>query len=141
MYFVVGPETRDVELPDESEQLNNEELLRPYYWRNAPNIFTNALKQRVDPLWNKGMTNYGLKAEDHDFLRSLTLTIKRLHVRYEDDFFSNDSPYSFGMVIEELSFATNDTSDTTKLVKDLSVRGLRVYWNCMSEMYVPRFPQ
>ena len=87
------------------------------------------------------MTNYGLKKEDHDFLCSLTLTIKRLHVRYEDDFFSNESPYSFGMVIEELSFVTNDTSDTTKLVKDLSVRGLRVYWNCMSEMYVPTFNQ
>ena len=42
-------------------------------------------------------------------LKGLTIVIKRLHLRYEDDYYSGETPYSFGVVIEDLSFDTGET--------------------------------
>ena len=38
--------------------------------------------------------------EVRDMLQSLQITIERLHLRYEDDYFSEGAPYSFGVVID-----------------------------------------
>lgn len=45
----------------------------------------------------------------NNFLKNLKLTIKRLHIRFEDDYFSMSSPFSFGIVIEKLELITTDS--------------------------------
>ena len=35
-----------------------------------------------------------------DFLKNFKLKINRLHVRYEDDYFTGESPFSFGVVLD-----------------------------------------
>ena len=35
-----------------------------------------------------------------DFMKNLKLTINRFHFRYEDDYFSFEKPYSFGIVVD-----------------------------------------
>ena len=42
-----------------------------------------------------------LTKENKDMLKGLTLKIKKLHIRYEDDYFCEEScPYSCGLVID-----------------------------------------
>ena len=43
----------------------------------------------------QGMTN-----EQKDIVKGLTIYIKQLHLRYEDDYYSSELPYSFGLVID-----------------------------------------
>ena len=38
--------------------------------------------------------------EQREVIKGLTLRIKKLHLRYEDDYYSCDNPYSFGVVID-----------------------------------------
>ena len=41
-----------------------------------------------------------MNKEQKDALRGFTITIKNLHIRYEDDYYSGENPYSFGAVID-----------------------------------------
>ena len=50
-------------------------------------------------------------------VKGLTIKIKKLHLRFEDDFYSSDNPYSWGIVIDELDF---DSSDSRKFFERLS---------------------
>ena len=43
---------------------------------------------------------HGMNKEQKDALRGFTITIKNLHIRYEDDYYSGENPYSFGAVID-----------------------------------------
>ena len=38
--------------------------------------------------------------DQKDLVRGLTIVINKLHLRYEDDYYSTENPYSFGVVIE-----------------------------------------
>lgn len=42
-------------------------------------------------------------------MKNLKLTIKRLHIRFEDDHFSYNNPYSFGLVVDNFELVTADT--------------------------------
>ena len=42
-------------------------------------------------------------------MKNLRLTVKRLHFRFEDDYFSFDKPFSFGVVIDEIKLTTSDS--------------------------------
>ena len=59
----------------------------------------------------------GLSAEQKDVVKGLTIKIKKLHLRFEDDYYSCDNPYSWGVVIDELDF---DSSDSRKFFERLS---------------------
>ena len=48
----------------------------------------------------------------HSFLKNLKLTIKRLHIRFEDDYFSTQSPFSLGLAVDQLDLETSDTEWT-----------------------------
>jgi hypothetical protein len=39
----------------------------------------------------------------------LKLEIKRLHFRYEDDFFQHQRPFSFGLMIDSISMDNSDS--------------------------------
>ena len=42
--------------------------------------------------------------EQKDIVKGLTIHIKQLHLRYEDDYYSSECPYSFGLVIDVSNF-------------------------------------
>ena len=89
------------------------------------------------------------------------MKIRNLHIRYEDDHFTDGKPYSFGLLFDELNFETSDMkliferladmvpkestaskfeqshSISESLLKNISAKGFRLYWNCLSEMYIP----
>jgi hypothetical protein len=44
------------------------------------------------------------------FFKGLKLKINKIHMRYEDDYYQADTPYSFGVVIESASINTSDTT-------------------------------
>ena len=44
--------------------------------------------------------------EQKDIVKGLTIHIKQLHLRYEDDYYSSECPYSFGLVIDVSFYAT-----------------------------------
>ena len=49
----------------------------------------------------KASESHTLTKEHKDMLKNLTLHIKKLHIRYEDDYFCEEScPYSCGIVVE-----------------------------------------
>lgn len=92
-------------------------------------------------------------------MKGLMLVIRNLHLRYEDDYYSSECPYSCGLVIEELRFEAAESRlfferlaefqakrqdfgqmgshVESQLCKDFNLHGVRFYWNCMSEMYIP----
>jgi len=58
----------------------------------------------------------GLTKDQKDLVRGLTIVINKLHLRYEDDYYSTENPYSFGVVIEVSDFCqirpTNECIDS-----------------------------
>lgn len=55
-----------------------------------------------------------LKANMRTMLKNIKLTVNRMHIRFEDDYFSSGEerqwePFSLGLVIEKLVVATSDT--------------------------------
>lgn len=42
----------------------------------------------------------------------LKLEIKRIHFRFEDDYFQNNRPFSFGLMIDSLTLDNSDTDWT-----------------------------
>ena len=95
-------------------------MLEPYDENNGFNIFTNNLKLRkkqqnamnqpkAEPeVASKDAAPQGLTKETKDAVKGLKISIKRLHLRYEDDYYSFENPYSFGIVIDELNFDSSD---------------------------------
>jgi hypothetical protein len=41
-----------------------------------------------------------------DIFKNLVVSINKLHIRYEDDYFPIEKPYSFGILIDVGSFFT-----------------------------------
>jgi hypothetical protein len=85
---------------------------------------------------------------------NVKFSIKRIHFRIEDDYFNHYRPVSFGLMIEEVSFSTSDkwwkfssplsmlheslpAENISTTLKDLVVKNIKVYWNSMSEMFIP----
>ena len=64
----------------------------------------------------------GLSAEQKDVVKGLTIKIKKLHLRFEDDFYSSDNPYSWGVVIDELDFDSTDSRKFFERLSDMQAR-------------------
>lgn len=47
-----------------------------------------------------------------NFLGGVKIEFKRLHIRYEDDYFNHHKPFSFGFMIESLTLDNSDTDWT-----------------------------
>ena len=116
VFFIVGPSIRVVSKDDSYLHESEKELLEPYDENNGFNIFTNNLKLRkklgrvdLDNLPRKYpqpktlaemKDAQSLTKEQKDLVKGLTLSIKKLHLRFEDDYYSGDTPYSCGIVIQ-----------------------------------------
>lgn len=77
-------------------------------------------------------------------LNNLNIQIRKIHIRYEDDYFEDENPYSFGIISDELIFESIDNTYSAKadnqewsLNKELHLKNTRVYWNSMSETFIP----
>ena len=55
-------------------------------------------------------------------VKGLTIKIKKLHLRFEDDFYSSDNPYSWGVVIDELDFDSTDSRKFFERISDMQAR-------------------
>ena len=44
-----------------------------------------------------------------NFLGAAKIHINRLHIRYEDDYFNHNRPFSFGFLIDSISLDNSDT--------------------------------
>lgn len=76
--------------------------------------------------------------------RGVKYDIKNIHIRYEDDFYSAEKPFSFGLTIKDIKLDTDvqqekaeQKENSSTIVKLQEIRGLSIYWNTMSEMFVP----
>lgn len=89
------------------------------------------------------------------FLKLIRVNVNWIHIWFEDDFFSGESPYSFGLVINEFKVydydkdITFDTPVSVKYseilplefenlyIKKCKANDVKVYWNTKSETYIP----
>ena len=89
------------------------------------------------------------------FLTSLfngiQLNVHHVHIRYEDDYFSHNRPFSMGLLIDEIDFGNTDTHWTFHtpngmrftrhkndyVNKELNMARMRLYFNSFSEMLIP----
>lgn len=79
-------------------------------------------------------------------LKNLHIDVKNVHIRFEDDYFQSDNPYSFGILADSIVFDPIENSKFTSkshnqknhtVEKQLLVKNARVYWNSMSETFIP----
>ena len=95
-----------------------------------------------------------LAAYLHRLLKTLTLTVNNFHIRYEDDIYSYQQPFSCGVCLDSLVLRTEPTSasfphiNSSELTserpasrddtcKSCVIRSLSVYFNPLSGMLVP----
>ena len=89
------------------------------------------------------------------FLTSLfngiQVNIHRVHIRYEDDYFSQNRPFSIGFLIDEIDFGNTNSHWTFHtpngmrftrhkndyINKELNMARMRLYFNSFSEMLIP----
>lgn len=44
-----------------------------------------------------------------NFLGGLKIEVKRIHIRYEDDYFNHNRPFSFGFMIDHILLDNSET--------------------------------
>jgi len=89
------------------------------------------------------------------FMNLIQANITRVHIRFEDDFFAYESPYSLGILLDSLNINTpqNDIAFDNPLdleyweinapnanslyLKHILVGGAAVYWNSKSNSLIP----
>ena len=98
-------------------------------------------------------------------LGQLQVKINDLHIRFEEDYFSADKPYSFGLIADQLNLTSSppgqelwhftnfiksvfdtrsassgnnaDPSLSANIFKDIQVQNCRVYCNASSKIFIP----
>lgn len=77
-------------------------------------------------------------------LRGQTLSIKNIHIRYEDSSFSPERPYSFGFTVKAIKLENDPVAEKQErvgnpstVVKVQSVEGISAYVNSSSECFIP----
>ena len=86
-------------------------------------------------------------------LKNLTLKVSNLHIRYEDDIYPFNNPFSFGICLQNLGvktvpqewvFAGPESDEVTKktsrrgaIAKEINVTNFSVYLTSMSSMLIP----
>ena len=79
------------------------------------------------------------------------MSINRIHLRYEDDFFNNHRPFSMGLMIDSINLdnSTNHwtfhspnsmhftRTENSYINKEFNIARLRYYFNSFSEMLIP----
>lgn len=109
-----------------------------------------VMEERLEPKAKTGT----LATYMHRLLKTLTLTVNNLHIRYEDDIYAYLQPFSCGVCMDSLVLRTEPTSvsfphiNSTELTserprsreetcKSCSICSLSVYFNPLSGMLIP----
>ncbi|CAH8497176.1 unnamed protein product [Schistosoma guineensis] len=80
-------------------------------------------------------------------IKNLQISIKDIHIRYEDSFSIPNRTFSLGLTLSELTFQTCDINQKPIFIKDESIRqfikfvkltSLGVYWNPMSTKFAEK---
>jgi len=89
------------------------------------------------------------------FLKLLTIDINKIHIWYEDDFYSDKDPYSFGLILDSLKVYNYEKdvkfdepldikydefwpAETDQLhLKKIELTDVWIYWNSKSPAYIP----
>lgn len=108
------------------------------------------MEERLEPKAQTGT----LAAYLHRLLKTLTLAVNNFHIRYEDDIYSYQQPFSCGVCLDSLVLRTEPVSvsfshiNSSELAserpasredtcKSCVVRSLSVYFNPLSGMLIP----
>ena len=167
LLFIVGPSLQDVSNPESFEE---DSPHAPYSEDNMLSIFDGQLRlskrpkdfARIEEALRRQEALLEKMAKDVEerikTFGSLELDVKRIHIRYEDDFFAAGAPYAFGLTIERIALGPSEgrwsfspglqsclkpsnaksRSDREVLaMKNIALQGLEVYWNSLSEMFIP----
>ena len=102
-----------------------------------------------------------LEADDEDqnerqMLDHIQIKINGLHIRFEEDYFNADKPYSMGIIADQLNVSTSPAgreiwqfpeflknvfnqkpAGGDKVFKDFQLKNCRFYVNNLSEIYIP----
>lgn len=97
-----------------------------------------------------------LKMAIEAFMSLVSVNVNRVHVRFEDDYFSYvEGPYSFGLTLSSLNVNSTTKeiafrapldlnyqevtpdSDKNLFLKHILVRDVAVYWNSRDRMHIP----
>jgi len=88
-------------------------------------------------------------------LKILNISVSKIHIRYEEDYFVSADQYSFGLVINSVNLRSFDkdikfktpidvtyeefypTNKQNLQLKKLEISDIRIYWNTKSETYIP----
>lgn len=124
LQLILGPNTIFVSQGQEKQVEDDE-----YDSRNCYNIFRHRLKFTLsskdnplyflDPITHPKEPEYNIKTVKEEqnsiqgyitnILKNITLTINRIHIRYEDDFFCQIRPFAFGIICDQISAYGSDT--------------------------------
>ena len=152
LLLIVGPTTShmshdDSFMADENEDYDDGNA---YDFRNnnvkmtpndiTQNDFQNAQKKKIEEVSQIADSIREIMKK----LKNLKVHIKKVHVRYEDDYFEVENPYSFGIIADEVIFDSNEAHSRGQNLpgsevvdKQLDAFNTRMYWNSMSETFIP----
>jgi hypothetical protein len=118
-------------------------MLEPYDHNNCFNIWSNNLKLRKknldlekslkDTMKRMGSSSgkdeetlarelQTIDKETKDMVKGVQFKIRRLHIRYEDDYYSADKPYSFGLVFDEVNFESSEMKQIFERLADMTAK-------------------
>lgn len=164
--LILGPRQSQVSHDESYHEVGSQEDTDDEYdEENAFNIFEHQLQVRLTERQRKRKLRRKKRPESEDdrlssedkVWRNLKLSVNRVHIRYEDDYFAGSTPYSWGLICDSLSMMTTDSiwkfpslesikfkretphvpRDTILIIKELMVKGAKLYWNSMGEMFIP----
>lgn len=160
LQLIVGPSMNGISNDDSF--LQDEDAGLPYDQSNCFNIFTHNIK-----VAKKGKAKVTVEPTESDeksteaetflcgIVSNMTLVVKNLHIRYEDDYFAGTLPFAFGLIcnevtsyivnnewkfpsIESFKFTRTIPRDGDKLrIRETNIKDVRVYWKSPAEMVVP----
>ena len=114
LQIILGPNTSLTEQETEENDLDES-----YNSANCFNIFTHKIKFTLDSRKKKAKPKLKQSAagcpEDSsmstyikNILKNVKLSLNRVHIRYEDDFFTQ-SPYAFGLLCDQITSYGSET--------------------------------
>ena len=113
--------------------------------------------------WEKEAKGENVEEESPDglvtafwmFLKLITIDVNKIHIRYEDDYYTGNDPYSFGIILDsfwifnyekdvkfeeplDIKYEEFWPSETDNLhLKKLECNDVWIYWNSKSAAYIP----
>ncbi len=117
-------------------------------------------KKRKEEKDKSKIKNESTQATDLDsaitkFMNLVQANISRIHIRFEDDYFAFDSPYSFGILMDSLNLNTptrdiefdnpldleyweiDPPNPNSLFLKHILIGGVAVYWTSKSTSLIP----